>query len=453
MSRFPRTIDPERTAPVLYVHPRSQMYLEEIVPISIPAIVNRIDSEVVGRFERELTDRHIRAARVVLMDIHWYLTLPAAMRLAERIRRVNPAALIVAGGLTASNYARLLVEQSSIDVVIRGDGEGPTPALVAAALAGRGFEDVPNLVHKNYETPLSYVLNLEEMEKSRYNDLDFFPTLVKRLEILHRRVADRPLATHPFLLAFRGCVFDCDHCYGAKSRQKPVFGRSSIFRTPENLAAELTGLSDDPRWRFVNLYHDFVSTLPLDYSQRVFSRPYDLYTLFEFFSMPSREGLSLLLNAFRGGVIGFSADLRHGTTDAPAPAEELIDRIRMTQQTGRYRIRLAYSRHFMREGSSYRDVVTRVAAKTRVLLYDTSYWWNEVPEPTQDAQATEAGFRHFSRNRGKRYHFINALFRAALFFQRWFPDTVNDIAEMVLCNAMLFGRIRKNKVATETPGR
>ena len=90
---FPKRVEPERTAPVLYVHPRSQMMLKEMIPVSVPALMNRLPAPVVGRFEDELTPEQVSAARIALMDVHWYLSLPAALRLADRLKRLNPQIL------------------------------------------------------------------------------------------------------------------------------------------------------------------------------------------------------------------------------------------------------------------------------------------------------------------------------------------------------------------------
>ena len=101
--------------PVVYVHPRSGMIFEEILPLSLPDLVRRVPYPVLGRFEADVRPEELRAAEVVLMDVHWYSSLPSALALSRRVRTISPRARIVAGGLTASLFPRQLLRRSEID--------------------------------------------------------------------------------------------------------------------------------------------------------------------------------------------------------------------------------------------------------------------------------------------------------------------------------------------------
>ncbi|HDH96917.1 MAG TPA: hypothetical protein ENF73_04215 [Proteobacteria bacterium] len=103
------------SASVLFVHPNSDLMYPCELPLSVPALIKRIPADVFGCYGRELSADAVRKCQVVLIDVHWYHQLKEAVRLAERIKRVNPDAHIVAGGLTASLYAHILAERYDFD--------------------------------------------------------------------------------------------------------------------------------------------------------------------------------------------------------------------------------------------------------------------------------------------------------------------------------------------------
>ncbi len=439
---FVKTVEPDRVAPVLYVHPRSQMYLREIIPISMPAIVNRIEERVVGRFEQELTDDQIRAARVVLFDIHWYLTLPAALRLAERVKRVNPGAKIVAGGLTASIFSRQIARGSAIDYVVRGDAERPLPALVSALVDGRDGSDVPNVVHRDFETPRSYSLTREDMDESDYNGVDFFPTLRERLRMIHRQVGRRPLGTHPYSMAFRGCVFNCDSCEGSRDAQSVAFSRHAVLRSPERVRDDLIALSEDPDWSYVNVFHDIVGTTPREYWETVYDRHYDLNVMYELYNLPSEDGLARLLGSFAGGVICFPIDRYHNSSMELVPTDGLIARIRQTQRDRRYTVRLAYSKVYEQKDAAYARSLAEVVRATGCLKWDGSCWWADVPQMDENGDGSDAEFARYAANGGRRYPLLNVACQTGLYLQRWFPGFVNWAAEAMIGAGRLFGETK-----------
>ena len=112
---------------IFYVHPKTTMSRQCIMPFSIPALVNRLNYPVQGKFPDELTDEDIKNARIIFIDIHWYLSLYGAKILVERIKTINPSCFVIAGGITASEYPRAIIDNFGVDFVIRGDGEIPFP--------------------------------------------------------------------------------------------------------------------------------------------------------------------------------------------------------------------------------------------------------------------------------------------------------------------------------------
>ena len=201
---------------ILYIHPETQTILTEIHPISLPALINRLKYPVKGRFEYELRDEDIRSARYILMDIHWYTSLAYAIELSHRIKRCNPKAVIIAGGISATLFAKQILRDSKIDYIIRGDAEGPLPELIDTLVDGGSPENVPNVVGRDFTSPNIYTLSTEDFDAGNYRDITFFPTLEKRVMRLHAQARGKPFPVYPFLMSFRGCPFDCDSdCCGS----------------------------------------------------------------------------------------------------------------------------------------------------------------------------------------------------------------------------------------------
>lgn len=40
---------------ILYIHPLTQMFLRSLLPMSLPALINRLPKPVLGKFEEEVT--------------------------------------------------------------------------------------------------------------------------------------------------------------------------------------------------------------------------------------------------------------------------------------------------------------------------------------------------------------------------------------------------------------
>ncbi|GMV43074.1 MAG: hypothetical protein AMXMBFR64_47900 [Myxococcales bacterium] len=214
--------------------------------------MNALDAARLGRYAFEVSDAEIRAARVVASDLHWAVGLPGFLRLVEHVRSTNPAAVIVAGGITAGHYASELV-RLGVDYVLRGDSERSFALLVKALLAGSPSElrtnlhrdlprdlptelrpdlstDLPNVVSRSGAGP-SLRMTQAEFDATDCLTLGWFPTL--------SRVSDWPSAAFSpsrTLPAARGCPMRCPACYGSHAS---LYGPGTLTRSPGALASEV----------------------------------------------------------------------------------------------------------------------------------------------------------------------------------------------------------------------
>jgi hypothetical protein len=403
---------------ILFVHPRTDMLLREILPMSLPALVHRLPERPLGRFHDEWTASEVRAARLVVMDVQWYLGLKSAMELARAFKQVNPAVRIVVGGLAATLFARQLVRESPVDYVIRGDAEVPLQELAQAVLNDRSVTHVPNLVSRDFVSQRTWSLTAAELDKNDFRDISFFPTLERRILQHHRAFTPSVPVTipvFPYLVVYRGCPMSCPMCCGATDKQQEIFHRAWVLRSPGKVREDLEAWSRDGRYKFVNLFHDLVTVLPEAYAREVLGTRYHVSMSYEFFRQPSADQLALLLQAFDGGKLLFPLDLHHNSSPQVHDLPGLIQRIRQAQADGRYAVVLGYVARFLSD-PAYRAAVRQARAQTGVALYRVDSWWDDFPLPG----ATDEDFWKFV-SWDDRYWTVNRVFRAGARLYQRFP--------------------------------
>ena len=415
---------------ILYIHPESQTMLTEVYPISLPALINRLKYPVRGCFEYELRDEEIRSAKFILMDIHWYTSLAYAILLSRRIKQCNPEVIIIAGGISATLFAKQILRDSEIDYIIRGDAELPLCELIETLVEGGEPEKVPNVVGKGFISPSLYTLTTEDFDAGNYRDISFFPSLEKRVLRLHAQARGKPFATYPFLMAFRGCPFDCnDECYGSPELQKRIFGRYWIIRSADRLREDLEFWDSDNRLTFINIFHDFISLLPMDYTKKILSQRYGLSVYYDFFRCPSEEQLGMLMESFRDGIIFFELDQYHASSTTLVQLDDLIARIKMAQAAKRFNVRLTFNKHFVREDLQYAEALKRVVKETCVWTYNADFWWDLNPVPDPDGWGTEEDYQRCYQQRGKNFFWYNTVYRTGTVVHRYFPRFANMVAK------------------------
>lgn len=171
---------------ILYIHPKTDMTLKEIIPMSLPALINRLrtKTDVIGRFHDEWSEEEVRQASLVLFDIHWYFSVRSALKLSYKIKAINPKVPIAAGGVWATLFAPQILRDSAIDYIIRGDGELPLAKLAEAVIGGGSIEHVPNLMTRDHQSNEWYALTEDDLNAGNYRDISWFPSLQRRTERL-----------------------------------------------------------------------------------------------------------------------------------------------------------------------------------------------------------------------------------------------------------------------------
>ncbi len=279
--------EPTGDIPVLYIHPSKQGLDFRpdgtmgrpygLIPVGLPGLVNLLQANgirvtgVVYPLEKmhdplfDLKDwlRGHSAARVILIDLHWYEHCFGAVETARACKEILPSAWTVLGGLTASGFGREILQGfPQVDFIVRGDAEKPLLALVQHLLRSGSPQEVqaplaqiPNLSYRSsagiVENPISYVANTADLDELNFVDIDFLEHsqdyYIHEYIVTDLTKARQALQMDPFLgrwtVTARGCKFHCSYCGGSKESHKILAGRNGIIpRSPEKVVDDLVRL-------------------------------------------------------------------------------------------------------------------------------------------------------------------------------------------------------------------
>jgi radical SAM superfamily enzyme YgiQ (UPF0313 family) len=169
-----------------------------------------------------LDEAKVERAGLAAISVPMHTALRLGVRVAERVRQVNPAARICFYGLYAALNADYLLEHVA-DYCIGGECEGPLVALAEALEAGRGPAPIEGVGQRGVP-PLPHLRRLRFPLPVRAG----LPALDRYAKLEHnggRRVAG-------YVEASRGCLHLCTHC-----PIPPVYG-GRFFIVPADVVLE-----------------------------------------------------------------------------------------------------------------------------------------------------------------------------------------------------------------------
>lgn len=381
--------------------------------MSLPAIINRVHKRftVRGYFFREIAEQDIRGAKILILSVHWYVSLKGAIQFADWAKQVNPNIIILAGGMSASVFYPFLLRDSKIDYIIRGDGDIPLLLLIEALLENKDVIEIPNVAGRDFISEYWQATDQDTLDSGDYRTLDWFPSLKKRIMRMHAHYNNKILPVHPILVTYRGCPMPCENCCGAIDNQKALFRRGSLLRGASPVANDLQAYSDDPGYNFISIYHDFASLADESFTHKVLNQPYDLKVYYELTRLPSPAILQLITEVFRGGTIAFSLDIRHMTSNKLVDIPALVESINLVAATKRFEPRLCFLKGELRDNKIYQNAFETVIKATPCTTYCSDWWWeSENPLPSPEGVCTEDIYNSCMDN-GNRYRIWNYLFR------------------------------------------
>lgn len=161
--------------------------------------------------------------------------------LAKLIKKSYPGSKVIMGGIHPTILPQEALVTGWVDIVIRGEGEVTMDKLYQAIKNGDDYSHIPGisfinkagLIQHNEDAPLLEDLNL----------LPRFPYQ------LFERHADK--YNFGFLMASRGCPYDCIFC-----SQRKISGKMYRFQTVDKIADQIETLADRYKVSYFNFYDD-----------------------------------------------------------------------------------------------------------------------------------------------------------------------------------------------------
>lgn len=162
-----------------------------------------------------------------------------ALREIKRLKEVFPDALMVMGGPHPTYFPEVVLEEG-LDVVCRGEGEGPLVDLADSVEGAEEFTSIPNLwVKKDGELVENQVRPLDEnLDDLAFPDREFY-SRYKSVRIYPSKL----------FIASRGCPFDCSFCFNhSLKKMYEGKGRYIRHRSPENVVEEIEKVKSEWKW-------------------------------------------------------------------------------------------------------------------------------------------------------------------------------------------------------------
>ena len=168
---------------------------------------------------------------------------PTVVRIARALKRAEPDVIIIYGGVFPTyHWQDVLTNVPEIDVIVRGEGEVTTPALIAALEAGTALDDIPGLAYRENGKPVATppAAMLTDLDSTRigWELIDFAQ---------HSYWGGRRAVIMQFS---RGCPHLCTYCgqrgFWTRWRHRdPVRFAAEIARLVRDHGVELINLADE----------------------------------------------------------------------------------------------------------------------------------------------------------------------------------------------------------------
>lgn len=275
-----------------------------------------LDKEIVKKYDK------------FIVELNWFIELYEFQLIAKFIKKYNPHASILFGGLYSQLKYREIFEHAPVDYFIRGDAEVPIQRFVE----GENPRKIPNMIGRDLENPQSYIFQQKDYPDLEFN-LDWFPDFKKRWPefpapgadiepdfskmpllpnywekpgrqmppSLRWRVPPRGGRYHlPMLITARGsCPVahdGCEYCMGSKTELgRSIYGRPPVILDNETCILLLKKI--EKKFEQVTLYIN--TPFEYDFSQERFN----LDATIEIDSKSTVEDASKILHAFRSACL------------------------------------------------------------------------------------------------------------------------------------------------------
>lgn len=189
-----------------------------------------LDERLSDDFERELVDAAEGAICVGISTITGY-QLKRSIQLSRLLKKRAPETTIIWGGYHPSLLPDQVIAEPYVDVVVRGQGEGPLREIVARLEDGLDLEGIAGVTYKDPQG------NVVANPPRRMEKLDNFPAAPYQLldiELFFQLNKGRRAIQY---LSSQGCPYKCGYCV-----EPEIYGRWS-GRSADRVVDEIASLN------------------------------------------------------------------------------------------------------------------------------------------------------------------------------------------------------------------
>ena len=253
--------------------------------------------------------------KFVGLSLHWHYQTYDTLKIAQKIKQINPDTFIFLGGIMASAFADdILRNFSFIDAVIKGEGEKSVVEL--AKKIHSDDDDLSSVVNLHWRKNNKIIGNKknwfaseEELNSYSFDGLKFLKNYQRYLKfpLLFNYNFEKPEEISydsPKMLVCclgRGCPGNCTWCGGGFEATKKITGRDRVvLRNPKIVAKEFIKLRKKYE---INSYYICFDPFPSnqEYLFELFDilgkkLPKKINILFECFGLPSKKFIDSFKN-------------------------------------------------------------------------------------------------------------------------------------------------------------
>lgn len=282
----------------------------EIVHLGVESLLNTNFS--LAEYIRE------NQVRVVGISLFWFHQSFDALDVARMVKDVSPEIPVVLGGMTASYFAKEILENfSQVDYLISGYAEDALPKLVEKLLSVKktGLDSIPNLWYRTGGMVVRNAISGVDpsvVNSTSYTDL----TLLRNYQVyvenfglhempirngqLHRNTGAEGTKMIPIFVG-RGCHMTCSYCGGNKGTLSAIASSDYFCRRSVEAVIKDIRLAVSLGYRklficFDPFHNDRSLMIELFAEIRTQALDVDLY--FECWTLPNREFIDAFSQTF-----------------------------------------------------------------------------------------------------------------------------------------------------------
>ncbi|OGL47683.1 MAG: hypothetical protein A2W05_00040 [Candidatus Schekmanbacteria bacterium RBG_16_38_10] len=277
-----------------------------------------IDIEANRYSDKELQDILSRKA----YDVIAFGTLVSGYKYAKNVasiaRRTNPKACIIAGNSVASSIPEYLLQNTEVDIAVKGEGEITMCNILRALKEKTALENVKGIVFMKdgqiVDTGHETTINIEDVGHPNWELFDMEHYIKKSIQDVPTPYPIPLEQIRAFVVnTARGCPFHCTFCYH-------VFQYAKYrYRSPKSILSEVETLQKRYNINYINFFDEltFFSIKQIgEFIDELFKSGLKFFWNADIRSdLFNENDLELLHKIKQSGCIGFGYSLESGNPE------------------------------------------------------------------------------------------------------------------------------------------